>query len=329
MIFEKMSDFMLQWVIASLIVMGSLEGGYTIHKGKLVNTASVPIYTPEKHYALGLEALESENWEIAVYNFNVIDLNFPNASFYQESKYYLAVSYFYADEYEFANETLTSYLNGQNNPSFFEEAIGYKVQIADKFRCGARKRCFGTKMLPKWASARSLALEIYDEVITSLPCHDFAAQSLYAKGYMHWEDQDYKESVDAYQTLIRRFPKHELAPTAYLCINQVYLEQAEVEFQNPDILALAEINLKRFQRDFPKDENLVEAEGNVQAIKEFYARGLWETGQFYERIDQPGASAIYYARAIRQFPDTSFARCCSYRLSVVAALCNVEVCDNL
>lgn len=320
---------MKQLILTLMVIFASLEGGYTFHKGKLVNTACVPLYTPEKHYELGVEAMETENWEIAVYHFNVIALNFPNHSSYQESKYYLGAAYFHAEEYEYANEAFTNYLNGQNNPRYFEDAIGYKLQIADKFRLGARKRCFGTKMLPKWASGRSLGIEIYDEVISSLPCHDYAAQSLYAKAYMHWEDQDFKESVDSFQVLIRRFPKHELAPTSYLCINQVYLEQAETEFQNPDILALAQINLKRFQRDFPKDENIVEAEANVQAIKEFYARGLWETGQFYERIDKPTASAIYYARAIKQFPETSFAQCCRYRLSRVAEICEgIQVCDD-
>lgn len=317
-------------IFAFLLLISSLEGGYASQKGKRVSTTCVPMYAPEQHYALGMEALDTKNWEIAVYNFNVIAFNFPNVDFYQESKYYLGVAYFKAKEYEYANVAFNNYLNGQNNPRYFEDAIGYKLQIADKFRLGARKRCFGMKMLPKWVSGRSLAIEIYDEVITALPCHNFAAESLYAKAYMHWEDQDFKESVESFQVLIRRFPKHELAPSAYLCINQVYLEQAETEFQNPDILALAQINLKRFQRDFPKDENLVEAEENVQAIKEFYARGLWETGQFYERIDKPAASAIYYARAIKQFPDTSFARCCRYRLTKVAEICGgLEVCEDI
>lgn len=321
---------MKQWIFILVVLISSLEGGNNLPKAKRVATTCVPIYPPETHYTLGKEALDTKNWEIAVYNFNVIAQNFPNHVLYQEAKFFLGIAYFNAYELEYANSAFSNYLNGQSNPRYFEEAIGYKLKIAERFRLGAKRRCFGAKCLPKWSSGRSLAIEIYDEVIASLPCHDYAAISLYSKACMHWEAQDFKESIEAFQLLVRRFPKHELTPTAYLSINQVYLEQAENEFQNPDILALAQINLKKFQRAFPKDEKLTEAEAHVQAIKEFYARGLWETGQFYERIEKPTASAIYYARAIKEFPDTSFAQCCRYRLTKVAEMCKeIEVCDDL
>lgn len=316
--------------LAFLIGTSSSEAAYTLHKGKLVNSDYVPVYTASTHYNLGVEAFKGEDWNEAARQFNIIALHFSSTEYFTESHFYLGVSYFYEEEYEFANEAFTKYLNCQNNPRYFEDAISYKLQIADCFRCGAKRRFFGTKMLPKWASARIQAIEIYDEVITALPCHDFAAQALYAKGFIHWEDQDFKESVDSFQVLIRRFPKHELSPAAYLCIGAVYLDQAQIEVQNPDILALAQINFKKFQRDFPKDKSLCEAEEAVQSIKECYARGLWETGQFYERVDHPAASAIFYASAIRQFPDTAFAKCCRHRLAIVAETClDVEICDSL
>lgn len=311
-----------------LFLNSSASAGYTLHKGKLMNSDCVPVHSGETHYFYGIEALNAANWKDAIYHLNIVSINFSQESGASEANFYLGMAYFYDEEYEFANEAFSAYLNCQNNPRHFEDAIAYKLQIADFFRCGARKRFFGTKLMPKWASGHALALQIYDEVIAALPCHDFAAQSLYAKAYMLCEDQDFKGSIDAFQTLIRRFPKHELTPASYLCISAVYLDQAEVEIQNSDILALAEINVKRFQRDFPKDDCLAEAERTVQTIKELYAKGLWETGQFYERIDHPAASAIYYASAIRQFPDTGFAKCCRYRLSVIAESCQeVEICD--
>ena len=98
-----------------------------------------------------------------------------------------------------------------------------------------------------------------------------------------------------------------MAPLAYLCINRVYVEQSLSEFQNPDLLALAQINYRKFARDFPKEERLAEAEADIHAIKEIYARGLYDTGQFYERVSKPKASVIYYLNAIKQFPDTHVA----------------------
>ena len=119
---------------------------------------------------------------------------------------------------------------------------------------------------------------------------------------------------DSFQLLIRRFPKHELAPECYLYISKIYLEQSWYEYQNPDILAFAEINYRRFEKDFPREERLCEIQADLVAIKEIYAAGLYETGNFYERVRRPRAAVIYYHDAIHQFPDTCVAELCRERL---------------
>lgn len=302
----------------------SLHGGYKMYDGVLMDARDAPKYSAEKHYELAYEEYGKGNYGDAAYHFNIIVKNFPKMDFYHNSQFFLGVCYFYDTEYDSANDAFSEYIRCQSDPCHFEEALNYKLQIAECFRTGARKRFFGIKAMPKWAYARTLACEIYNEVITSLPCHELAAEALWGKANLHWEDYDFKESVDAFQTLIRRFPRHELASEAYLCINRVYLNQACSEFQNPDLLALAEINTKKFARAFPKDERIEESEQDVQAIKEYYARGLFETGQFYERKEKPLASSIYYKTAISEFPDTSHAKCCRYRLSVIASLCGLD-----
>lgn len=197
--------------------------------------------------------------------------------------------------------------------------MAYKFNIANRLKDGAKRRFFNSKRFPKWRCGDSLALKIYDEIIETIPCHDFAAQSLFAKGYMLWQKQDYDESIDAYQCLIRRFPKHELTPMGYIAINRVFLEQCRLEFQNPDLLQLAQINLKRFKQEFPRDENLHIAEEDVQAIKECYADGLYKTGAFYEKTCKPKAALIYYQNAIDQFPDTYVAEKCRFRIDDITA----------
>jgi hypothetical protein len=125
---------------------------------------------------------------------------------------------------------------------------------------------------------------------------------------------EYRDCVEAYQTIIRRFPKNEIVPICYLNIANAYVEQARLEFQNPDILALAELNVRKFQNDFPRDERVAFAEESVCLIKEMYAKGLCDLGLFYERIHQPDAAAIYFQSSIEEFPDTNVAQFCRSRL---------------
>lgn len=297
------------------------HAGYTFKDGWFVNTNDLPTMSVEEHFALGAKAMENCDWYEGVRQFNIVSSNFPYTPCGQEAFYYLGVCYYQLAELDFANESFSSYLKAHNTPQYFEETIIYKFNIANRFRSGEKKRLFGTKQLPKWAPAYSLAVEIFDEIIAAVPCHDLAAQSLYIKGWILWQERAYSDSIDIFMQLIRRFPKHELCPESYLAITNIYLEQSQYEFQNPDLLGLAEINVRRFQQEFPSDERVFQAEYNLQTIKETYAFGLYATGQFYERTKKPWASVIYYQRAIIQFPDTIVAQRCYSRMCALEGCC--------
>lgn len=295
----------------------SLEGAYTIKDGTFCHVDDVATMSPSAHYELGMKAMDQCDWTEAARQFRIVSLEFPNSSYGPDACYYLGISYYNLDELDFANEAFSKYLKCHNNPQFFEEAISYKFDIANQFKAGAKRRFFGTKQLPKWAPGREMALEVYDEVIAAVPCHELAAWSLFAKAHLLSEDEAYRESIDVYQQLIRRFPKHELAPEAYLAISRIYIQQSLRELQNPDLIAFAQINLRRFKQDFPKEPRLGVAEENFLQLKEIYAGSIYETGQFYERKDHPKASMIYYQSAIDQFPETSTATLCKNRLKIL------------
>jgi outer membrane protein assembly factor BamD (BamD/ComL family) len=309
---------MLQKLLFTLgvcfLFTSSSEAAFTLKNGRFVKAEVQATLSLDEHYALGIEAINEGKWDEAVEHFNILSTTFPHTPYGQEASYYLGMAYYELEEFDLANEAFSQYIKAQSHPKFFMDAIWYKYSIAEKFKNGAKKRFFGSKQLPKWAPAYSLGQTIYDEVIAAVPGHEIAAYALYSKAEMLWKEKDFRGCIDAYQGLIRRFPKHELTPECYLLITKVYLDQSQNEFQNPDILAFAQINLRRFQMAFPGEERLLEAEQDVMAIKEVYANGLYQTGQFYERIRKPCASIIYYKNALSQFPETEIAKLCKERL---------------
>ncbi|MFI0434174.1 MAG: tetratricopeptide repeat protein [Parachlamydiaceae bacterium] len=267
-----------------------------------------------KHYHLGCQSYNQGQWRSASSEFEKVIFYFPCSDEAAEASYYLAVSYFEMKEYDFANEEFSNYLKASQHPAFFIDAVTFKFCIAEHFKQGKRRRPFKMRYLPKWISAQDSALTIYDEVIAALPNHELAIRALYAKGELLHEMREYRESVDAYQTIIRRFPKNDIVPACYLNIADNYVKQAALEFQNPDILALAELNIRKFEEEFPRDERVTIAQQSVFRIKEMYARGLCDLGLFYERIKHPEAAAIYFQSSIEEFPDTSVAKFCRSRL---------------
>lgn len=273
--------------------------------------------TVEEHYALACSAYEKEDWYTAIRHFQRVTIQAPLSDCGKESFFFLGVSFYQYKAYEFANWAFTSYLKFQDEPIYMEETIRYKCNIADAFLAGSRRHVMGSKILPALLNGIDMALETYDELITAFPCHPLAAHALYAKGQILLKKEQFREAVDCYQLLLRRFPKQEMAPDAYLMICKVYLEQAKIEHQNPDILQLAQLNAKKFEKDFPSDERLAAAEKLVQDVKETFANGLYSTGLFYERCSEPKASLIYYQNALRRFPDTAVAEKCKKRLNAI------------
>ncbi|MCB1113732.1 MAG: outer membrane protein assembly factor BamD [Chlamydiia bacterium] len=300
--------------IALSLAVSNVHAAYTIQDGKLINADRVATLSCDDHYQIATNAYLAEDWDVAATQFDIIHTSFPKTPMGQESPFFKGVCLYEREEYEFANEAFNDYLKSSAQPQFFAEAMDYKFAIANQFAGGARRRCFGTKQLPKILPAKNLAVEIYDEIIQTMPCHDYAAEALWAKGNMYWEEGAYSESIDNFQMLIRRFPKHELTPQAYVAINQVYRTEAEWEFQNPDLLQLAELNLRRFETDFPRDERLEQAKIDLIALKETYASGLWTTGNYYEGQGAPKAAVIYYLNALKKFPETQVAEKCRARL---------------
>lgn len=307
----------LLFLFLFLVSAATTEAAFTIKDGWIADANTLATRPVEEHYHIGLAAMEHSDWKEAAKQFHVVSSNFPQSSFAKEAFFYLGVANFHLEEYDFANNAFSEYLRVHQNPQRFEEAIEYKFKIANLFKNGAKRHFFGTKHLPKWASGRDVALEIYDQIIAAVPAHELAAQSLFGKADLLCQSGCYVESIDVYQQLIRKFPKHELAPKSYVAISAVYLERSQYEQQNPDLLALAQINLRRFQQEYPRDESIEIVEKNLLALKECCACSLYDIAQFYERTDHPRASIIYYKSAISQFPETAIAGECEKRLAVL------------
>ncbi len=299
----------------------SVEAFWTIQNWQIVKSSQKATMSAEAHFKVGNTAFAQRDWAEASRQFSIVAEAFPDSPLKKEALYFLAVSYFYLEECDLANEAFTRYIKLYGDPGFFESAVEFKYAMASQLSQGGKKRLFGMQYLPKWAPGDSLAIEIFDEVIATLPCHELAAKALFSKAELLWRMGDYAESVDTFQQLIRRFPKHALAPESYLAISRLYFEQSQQEIHNFDILALAQINLRKFEADFPSETRLSVAQSDVKGIKEVHARHLYETAQYYERKHHPDASILYYKRTIELFPETYRAELAEKRLATLKPPC--------
>jgi outer membrane protein assembly factor BamD (BamD/ComL family) len=256
----------------------------------------------QEFYSFMQEAIDDEDWWSAVDFGQIVLYHFPDSPFGQEIPFCLGMAYLKLNQHELANESLTEYLKKSSNPKHFEEAIDAKFAIAEYFREGGKKRLFGSHKLPAIIPGKEDSLPIYEEIIASIPHHELAAKALLGKAEIQAYCEDYRPSVETLHLLIRRFPKHELAAESYLRINKVYLTQAETLHLDPDLLDLAEVNLRKFRLAFPREPRIADAEVALSDMKEIFAQNLLETGEFYQRRKQPDASIIYFSKVVAKYP---------------------------
>lgn len=309
----------MRYLIVFLFLFFPIAGwsSYTIRGGKIIDKDFLPSLSPQEHHQGMIAAYEKKEWKELIRQATILNKHFKYTPFSQEAPFFLGVGYFNLEDFELANNHLSIYLKNQVTPKHFEDAIQYKFTIAEKFHQGEKKHLFGAEKMPQWMPAKEDALAIYEEVITALPHHDLAAKAYFGKAELLLGNEDYRASIETYQMLIRRFPKHPLAVESYIGIENVYLFQSKQEFPDPDLLDLAEINLRKFKENFPSEERVAIAEASFNSMREHYAQNLFETAQFYQKTKKDKAAIIYYKKILGKYPETYVAKESKKRLEIL------------
>lgn len=260
------------------------------------------------------EAIQDRDWWAVIDYAELISYHFPQSPFAEGTEFLIGEAYFKMDQLELANAAFTAYLSHAISPKRFEDAVQYKFTIAEQFKNGAKKPLFGSHKLPKIVSAKEDAIQIYDDVITTLPHHEMTVRALLGKSEVQAELEDFKPSLETLDLLIRRFPKHELAAAAYLQKSRVYLMECQEKSLDPALLDLADVNLNKFRLAFPRETRIEEVEKELLQMKEIFAQNLFNTGKFFEKTKKIPASIIYYSKVIAKYPETKAAESAKTKL---------------
>lgn len=258
-------------------------------------------------YSKGRIAYEQRHWPEVARVYRSLWKRFPSSPFCKDALFFLGTAAYEMGEEADALEALDTYLR-QSHPLYAQEAFELRLLIAERFVSGQRKRILGQSWLPKWQSAEEEALAIFDEVASAFPGTSLAARALLGKGILLERANDPRGASDALQQVTKKFPRDPLAQTAYVELAKMYWEHSKTHFHDPNLLDLAEMNLGRFERAFPSSPRLQEARDSLSKMRERYAAGFVQTARFYHRIGFPGAASVYYASALKQYPEASSAQ---------------------
>lgn len=261
----------------------------------------------EKYFRQILQYTESENWESAYQICHMMFKRYPHFENATDVYYYWGVSAFNLKHYGKANEYFSKYLELANPPKFFEEIIQYKFSIAEAFRGGEKRHLFGWNAMPRLMPSSEDALEIYEEIIASLPHHELAVRSLFGKALLLSYFDDYKESIDTFNLLIQRFPKHDLAPQSFVEIGKIYVLMAKSKQQDPTLIDQSAINIRKFRVAFPVHQKIANAEKVHRELQSAFAENLYDIASFYIKRNKNLAAQLYFKKILATFPESDSA----------------------
>ncbi len=291
-------------LLVVLLLSSTLFAAYTQIDGVWYREMYAPHKSAAEHFDDGQRLLKEKKYDEAARDFLIVIQHYPDTIFFTDALFQTAACYMELGHFDIADEYLAVYLNQKGTLKYFEKAFEYKFIIAERFRGGMRRHPYGIAAIPRIASGKSYAIELYDEISATLPSKEIAVKALYSKGLLLWKMKERKESIEVFQTITRRFPKHQLAADSFVRISELFLDNVKLDAQNPDFLSHGQINLQNFEKAFPSEERLAAVEKNLQAMRELYASALFETGRFYERKHKARAAAIYYRDTIVRYPTT-------------------------
>ena len=297
-----------KYLILLCLVSSSLKMGYADQNSDLSHNL----------YVNANLAFENQNWQVVVKECTELVRKNPTSSFTQEALFFLSVAYFNLNDLERSNRYLTRYLKSDFSPKYFEEAMHYKFAIAKKYKDGAKKNLFGWKNAPKIVDAEEDAIALFDEIIATMPGHDLACKSMFEKALIQKAYQEYKESVDTLESLVKKFSKHELAAQSRIEIGKIFLKQTTKRQQNPDVLDHANINLAKLKEEYPLEEDRIkELQGINNELHSIFAEGLLNIANFYLKTKKTDAAELYLKKIVHDFPNSYHADIAQKRLTQI------------
>lgn len=297
-----MKHFLLFCMIPC-IVFGT---AHTTGKWNKLNYKSILSY--DVHLEKAKDAIEGKHFNLARMHLSLIMDHGKKSGVLQDSYFFMGNLYYGLKDYDNANRYFSKYLAQPHNLQWIQEVFEKKYEIAMKFVQGeAKTRLFGSKKLPRVSKGRSLANEIFDEIIATLPSSELAAKAYLQKGDFLASKKEWQEALDQYQMLIHYCPFSELCFEAHIAIGDVYLKRLSDEDCNLDFFGFAKANKESFVTMFPSDDRVIQLDQYLAKMEEMYAQDLYTKARYYERKNKKESAKVYYSMILRKYPSTHVA----------------------
>jgi outer membrane protein assembly factor BamD len=180
----------------------------------------------------------------------------------------------------------------------FQEAIESQFRIGEIYLNGKKKKILGVPLV----STMDDAVEMFAAIVRSAPYGRYTARAQFDIGRAREKEGSNDLAIEAYQSVVEKFPNDPLAVDAQYQIGYVWLAAARGGTYDPDAADRARTAFQDFLFRYPKSEKAAQARENLALLDHRVIKGSLEIAKYYDKAKNYRAAVLYYNEVIRQQP---------------------------
>ncbi|MGI8889909.1 MAG: outer membrane protein assembly factor BamD [Chthoniobacterales bacterium] len=183
----------------------------------------------------------------------------------------------------------------------FQEAIESQFRIGEYFLNKSKRKILGVPL----GSTLDDAVEIFAAIVRSAPYGRYTARAQFDIGRAREKEGSADLAIDAYQSVVEKFPNDPLAVDAQYQIGYIWLAATRAGTYDPAAAEHARTAFQDFLFRFPKSEKAAQAKENLVLLSHSQTKGSFEIAKYYDKAKNYRAAVLYYNDVIRQQPDSA------------------------
>jgi outer membrane protein assembly factor BamD len=197
----------------------------------------------------------------------------------------------------------------------FAEAIESQFRIGEVLLAKKKKKVLGVPI----SSTMDDAVEIFAAIVRSAPYGRYTARAQFDIGRARENQGSADLAIEAYQSVVEKFPNDPLAIDAQYQIGYIWFSAARAGTYDPDAAEHARVAFQDFLFRFPKSEKAPQARENIAFLEHRLTKGSLQIAQFYDKEKHYRAAVLYYNEVIRQQPGSSESEIAKKRIDQLRA----------
>jgi outer membrane assembly lipoprotein YfiO len=179
-------------------------------------------------------------------------------------------------------------------------ALQRQYDIADAFLRGFKRKFLWMRIL----GAEEEAVEMLYRIQQRSPGSPIAEKALLRTADYYYSDGQYDLAADVYAAYARSYPRSSVIQTVRLRQAFSYYAQFRGVRFDPTPMTDARAQLVDLIKEYPEMARQENLPAFIERIDATFARKLYVTANYFERVHEPKAMAYYYQYLVKTYPNS-------------------------